>query len=210
MGHSTVKTRAKVCGITSVNDAKMTQSAGADALGLVFYEPSPRNVSIDLAKEIAYSVGPFISLVGLFVNASSDYVNQVLDSVPLHLLQFHGDESVRECEQYHRPYIKAIRMKDDVDIHQSISEYVSASGFLLDTYRKGIPGGTGEIFDWDKVPQNAEKPIIVAGGLTPDNVSEAITQTLPYGVDVSGGVELSPGVKDAKKVQEFIANVLSV
>lgn len=185
----------------------MAASAGADALGLVFYEPSPRYVAIEQAARIVSAVGPFVTTVGLFVNAQASDIYQVLASVPLQLLQFHGDESAEFCEQFQRPYIKAIRMKPELDIAQAINAYPSALGILLDAYRKGVPGGTGDTFDWARVPSthNAScPPIILAGGLTPNNVGEAVGQTQPYGVDVSGGVEQAPGQKDQQKVIKFI------
>lgn len=200
------QTRVKICGITSIEDARQAVVAGADALGLVFYEPSPRHVAIEQAREIVREVGPFVTLVGLFVNAEADYVREVLSEVPLHILQFHGDEECGFCEQFQRPYLKALRMKPGLDVDQVIATYPSAAGILLDAYRKGVPGGTGETFDWGRVPKQAARPIVLAGGLTPDNVAQAIAATHPYGVDVSGGVEASPGRKDFAKVVAFIAN----
>ncbi|MGM8225690.1 phosphoribosylanthranilate isomerase [Cellvibrio sp. ARAG 10.3] len=200
------RTRIKICGITSVTDALAAQVAGADAIGLVFYEPSPRAVDIELAREIACSVGPFVTVVGLFVDAEPAYVNTVLAQVPLHVLQFHGDETPAYCESFGRPYLKAIRMRPELDTRSAIADYPSATAILLDAYRPGIPGGTGETFDWQRVPQDSGKTIILAGGLTPANVAEAIRSTHVYGVDVSGGVESAPGQKDAAKVKEFIIN----
>ncbi len=205
--------RVKVCGITSVNDALMAAHAGADAIGCVFYEPSPRYVSIETAADIARSVGPFVSTVGLFVDASESFIHSVLEAVPLQLLQFHGNETLEFCEQFNRPYIKAIRMRPDIDVLAEVNRYPSASAVLLDAYRKGVPGGTGETFDWDRVPKasgpTSFPPIILAGGLTPENVQSAIQQTQPYAVDVSGGVESEPGKKQAQKVISFIKNTKS-
>jgi phosphoribosylanthranilate isomerase len=145
--------------------------------------------------------------VGLFVNEDKPTIEHVIHSVGLHVLQFHGDESPDFCDKFHRPYMKAVRMKADVELKQVISAYPNASGILLDAYRKGVPGGTGETFDWDRVPtQQGLPPIILAGGLTPENITAAVSKTLPYGVDVSGGVEASPGKKDPKKVVNFIKN----
>ncbi|MEO0442956.1 MAG: phosphoribosylanthranilate isomerase [Pseudomonadota bacterium] len=197
--------RVKICGITSVDDALAAANAGADAIGLVFYEHSPRYVSEQIAKQVALAVGPFVTVTGLFVNESHDKLIKILSQVPLQLLQFHGDERPEYCEQFSRPYIKAIRMREGVNVSQTINRFSSATGILLDAYRPGIPGGTGEVFDWQRVPQQASKPIILAGGLTPDNVDTAIAQTTCYGVDVSGGVELSPGIKDHQKIKDFIA-----
>ncbi|WP_189418397.1 phosphoribosylanthranilate isomerase [Cellvibrio zantedeschiae] len=198
--------RVKICGITSVADALVAVNAGADAIGLVFYAPSPRAVSIEQARAIAASVGPFVTVVGLFVNADESYVRQVLANVDLHVLQFHGDESREFCEQFQRPYMKAIRMRPDLDVVREISEHPRAAAILLDAYRPGVPGGTGETFDWDRVPNQSPRPIVLAGGLTAENVASAIRSTHVYGVDVSGGVESSPGKKDAHKVEQFIYN----
>jgi phosphoribosylanthranilate isomerase len=201
--------RVKVCGLTSVGDALAAVNAGADAIGIVFYEPSPRNVSIDIAEQIVRAVGPFVTTVGLFVNASEEAVNAVLQSVPLQLLQFHGNESAEYCEVFQRPYMKAIRLKPGIDVLQEISRYTSAVAILLDTYKKGLPGGTGETFDWKQVPTQIERklPLVLAGGLRPDNIQQAVDSTMPYGVDVSGGVEFSPGKKDPRKITQFINNV---
>lgn len=197
------KIRVKICGITSVQDAEIAVAAGADAIGLVFYAPSPRAVSVAQAREIAASVGPFVTVVGLFVNADKAFIDDVLANVALHVLQFHGDEPREFCEQFQRPYMKAIRMRPELVVESAIAEYASAAAILLDAYRPGTPGGTGDTFDWQRVP-NAAQPIVLAGGLTPENVALAIQSTQIYGVDVSGGVELAPGKKDAHKVAQFI------
>lgn len=196
----------KICGITSVTDAKMAVSAGADAIGLVFYEPSPRYISVDDAINIAQAVGPFVTVVGLFVDAPVAYVNRIIESVSLGLLQFHGDETPKYCGQFALPYMKALRMREGLDVTTAAGEYHDASAILLDAYRKGVPGGTGESFDWQRVPQNLSQHVVLAGGLKPDNAAAAIKQVQPYALDVSGGVESSPGRKDAQKVTEFIAN----
>lgn len=204
--------RIKICGITSIADAQIAVEAGADAIGLVFYERSARAVSIDQARAIAASVGPFVTVVGLFVDADKAFVQGVLANVALHVLQFHGDESFEYCEAFQRPYLKAIRMRPELDVQQAIDSYPSAVGILLDAYRLGVPGGTGETFDWQRVPAQASRPIVLAGGLTPENVALAIQSTRVdgidevYGVDVSGGVESSPGKKDAHKIEQFIHN----
>ncbi len=201
--------RIKICGITRPDDARLALRAGAHALGLVFYPRSPRAVDIEQARAVARMAGPFATLVGLFVNAAPEEIEAVLDQVPLQLLQFHGDETSDECTRYGRPYIKALRMRPELDVSAAMAEHPHASGFLLDAYRKGVPGGTGETFDWERVPRNPERPVILAGGLTPDNVSRAIIATRPYGVDVSGGVEAGPGLKDSDKVNQFIFNALN-
>lgn len=180
--------------------------AGAEALGLVFYAASPRAVAIEQARAIAFAAGPFAVVTGLFVNADPEFVAAVLQQVPLQLLQFHGDETPEYCESFSRPYMKAIRMRPELDVVAAIAEYPSASGILLDAYRPGVPGGTGETFDWARVPQQSTKPLVLAGGLTSANVAEAIRATQVYGVDVSGGVESAPGKKDHGKITSFINN----
>ena len=202
--------RVKICGITRVEDALLAVEAGADALGLVFYPPSPRNVSLEQAAEIAAAVSPFVVLTGLFVDAHPQQVDKVLGQVPLNLLQFHGSETAPYCRQFHRPYIKAVRMKPELDPLEAMAAYADARGILLDAYRPGVPGGTGDTFDWQRVPQNSERQIILAGGLTPDNVAQAIRSARPHAVDVSGGVESAPGHKDPEKVRAFIRAARSV
>jgi phosphoribosylanthranilate isomerase len=198
--------RIKICGITSVQDALLAVNAGADAIGLVFYAPSPRVVSIELAKSIALAAGPFVTVVGLFVDPEEVFVRQVLAEVPLHVLQFHGNETSAFCELFERPYLKAIRMRPELNIEKELNSYPNASAFLLDAYSPGIPGGTGETFDWKRVPQKTLRPIVLAGGLTFENVASAVSATSVYGVDVSSGVEFQPGKKDAHKIQLFIHN----
>ncbi|MEX2962759.1 phosphoribosylanthranilate isomerase [Microbulbifer sp. TYP-18] len=196
--------QVKICGITRPEDAIMAVTLGADALGMVFYPHSPRCVSIDRAAEIAAAVPPFVTLVGLFVDADAAQVREVLDRVPLNLLQFHGAESADYCQQFGRPYIKALRMKEDLDVAGTMARYPQARGLLLDAFRPGVPGGTGETFDWQRVPRDSGRQIILAGGLSPENVAQAIAIARPQAVDVSGGVEASPGCKDERKVAEFI------
>lgn len=196
--------RVKICGITSIEDALLAVDAGADALGLVFYPPSPRSVTPEQAAEIARAVSPFVVLTGLFVDAHPEQVEAVLDQVPLNLLQFHGDENAPYCRQFRRPYIKALRMKPELNPVEAMASFPDARGILLDAYRKGVPGGTGDTFDWQRVPQSSDRQIILAGGLTPANVAGAIAAARPQAVDVSGGVEVSPGRKDAAKVVAFI------
>ncbi len=195
--------RVKICGITTVEDALAAVNAGADAIGLVFYPKSPRYVTEEIAHKIAVAVGPFVTVVGLFVDADQTDVDKILAVVPLHVLQFHGNESREYCEQFRRPYMKALRMKAGLDVTAEVVKYPSASGLLLDAYRPGVPGGTGEVFDWARVPQNSSVPLILAGGLTPENVSQAVKQTQVYAVDVSGGVEKTKGIKDSEKVRDF-------
>lgn len=196
--------RSKICGITRIDDALAAVKAGADAIGFVFYAKSPRAVSVMQARAIIAALPPFVTTVGLFVNASACELNETLDAVALDLLQFHGDETPEQCEGFHRPYIKALRVKAGDDIEAACSAYKSASGILLDAYVEGVPGGTGEVFDWSLIPQGLNKPIILAGGLSADNVAQAIAQVRPYAVDVSGGVEKSKGIKDHDKIRAFM------
>lgn len=203
------RVKVKICGVTSVTDAVAIANAGADAIGLVFYEPSPRYVEPQIAREIALALPAFVNVVGLFVDAEPDEIRQVLDQVAIDTLQFHGQETERACSLYGRPYIKSIAMRPDLDVSEKIALYPSASALLLDTFVENLPGGTGQSFDWQKVPDNSQKPLILAGGLTPENVQSAIVQTRPYAVDVSGGVESSIGRKDIDKVQKFIREVLN-
>ncbi len=203
------RVKVKICGVTSVTDAVAIANAGADAIGLVFYEPSPRYVEPEVAREIALALPAFVNVVGLFVDAEPDEIRQVLERVAIDTLQFHGQETERACSLYGKPYIKSIAMRPDLDVSEMIALYPSASALLLDTFVENLPGGTGQSFDWQKVPDNSQKPLILAGGLTPENVQSAIVQTRPYAVDVSGGVESSKGKKDIDKVQKFIREVLN-
>lgn len=199
--------RVKVCGITSVADALMVSAAGADALGLVFYSKSKRNVSLQQAAEICHALPPFVTTVGLFVDAEASFVEEVIGRVPLTLLQFHGSESPEYCSQFKLPYIKAVGMKGIAasgGFAAYANQYATAQGFLVDSHAPGAAGGTGEAFDWTQVPQDYPKPIILAGGLMPENVAEAIRVSRVYAMDVSTGVETSPGVKDPIKVSAFI------
>ncbi|MFZ6047136.1 phosphoribosylanthranilate isomerase [Pseudomonas sp. CR3202] len=196
--------RIKICGITRIEDALAAVAAGADAVGLVFYPKSPRAVTPAQARAIVAALPPFVTSVGLFVDMPRAELQQVLAEVPLDLLQFHGDETPEDCGGYGRPYIKALRVKPGDDIAAAIAAYPEAAGILLDTYVAGTPGGTGEAFDWGLVPQDAAKPLVLAGGLTPENVADAVRRVRPYAVDVSGGVEASKGIKDAAKIQAFI------
>lgn len=218
-----MNTRIKICGITSVADALMVTELGADALGLMFYPPSSRAVTVTQAADIARAAGPFVTVTGVFVNAETDWVRQVLDQVPLQLLQFHGDETPEWCGQFQRPYIKARRVRAGAHMTagetaalraQLIADYQSytgAAGMLLDTQSGKAPGGTGESFNWACVPEtDAAHHWILAGGLTPDNVQSAVEQTRPWAVDVSSGVESAAGKKDREKVAAFVRAVKSV
>ncbi len=193
------RTRVKICGITRVEDAVSAVNAGADAIGLVFYEPSPRCVSVEQAQKIVAAIPPFVSVVGLFVNASKSEIEEVLSKVRLDILQFHGDETVGECEQIKMPYYKAIRVKADTNLLQYEVEFSSAKALLLDAHSESAFGGTGQTFDWNLIPKSLAKPVILAGGLTAENVASAIQQVRPYAVDVSGGVELTKGIRMWRK-----------
>ena len=201
------RTRVKICGITRVEDAISAVNAGADAIGLVFYAPSPRALTIAQAQQIVAAIPPFVSVVGLFVNAKQTEIKAVMSKVRLDILQFHGDESASDCQQINLPYYKAIRVKADTNLLQCEAEFKSAKALLLDTYSEAAVGGTGQVFDWNLIPNNLTKPVILAGGLTADNVALAIQQVRPYAVDVSGGVELNKGIKDAAKVAAFMRGV---
>ena len=207
------RTRVKICGITSTHDAHHVCSAGADSIGLVFYEKSPRNVTIAQAKEICDSLPPFVTCVGLFLNPSTDFVNSVLSEVKLDLLQFHGVETAEFCDSFSRPYIKAIGMEgisSEEEFAQETEQYIHSKGFLVDSHATGKAGGTGKTFDWKNVPQQQQKPIILAGGLNPENIGDALRQLELYGVDLSSGVESQPGIKDPEKIKNLMNEVYRV
>ena len=198
--------RVKICGITRLQDLRTACEAGADALGFVFYEKSPRFVSIEAAAELVDALPPFVQSVGLFVDADPAFVESVLRGVPLDLLQFHGDEAPADCARYGRPWIKAVRVNRNTDLLKCAADFNAARGLLLDAWVPGVQGGTGERFDWDLIPPQLSGPVILSGGLTPGNVAEAIGRVHPWAVDVSSGVEISKGIKDAHKIAQFIAN----
>lgn len=204
-----MRTRVKICGITRPEDASAAVAHGCDAIGLVFYAPSPRHVPIEVASAIAAALPPFVHAVGLFVDAAPDEVREVLREVRLDLLQFHGDESPEYCRQFGVPYLKAVRVRPETNLLQYAAAYADAKALLLDAYVSGTPGGTGTTFDWSLIPQDFPIPIILAGGLDAGNVSAAIQQCRPYAVDVSGGVERQKGIKDADKIAAFMRGVLN-
>ena len=201
------KTTVKICGLTRAEDAIAAAELGAHALGFVFYPPSPRHISARRAAEIIRALPPFVTTVGLFVNANADDVTSVIDEVPLGLLQFHGDETSDYCAQFRRPYIKALRVRPGVDLLQYALQYESARGLLLDAFVAGVPGGTGESFDWNLIPTKLPLSIVLSGGLNNGNVIEAIRRVRPCAVDVSSGIESSPGIKDARKMNVFFKGV---
>lgn len=200
------RTRIKICGITRPDDAVEAQKLGVDALGLNFFQQSSRYISAERAKEITGEVSALTALVGLFVNPEPAQVESVLEKVPLNLLQFHGDEDDKFCNQFQLPWIKALRVRDFQSIGTQVESYPHARGILLDSYVAGEPGGTGKIFDWSSIPA-MKSPYVLAGGLTPENVREAIVCARPYAVDVSSGVESAPGIKDADRMRAFVEAV---
>ncbi|WP_300440780.1 phosphoribosylanthranilate isomerase [Zoogloea sp.] len=200
------RTRIKICGLTREEDVRAAVSAGADAIGFVFYPPSPRFVSFERAAELARLIPPFVTTVGLFVNAGRDYVENALEAVPLQVLQFHGDETEADCVGYGLPYIKAGRMRPGLDLLKYAASFPCAQGLLLDAFVEGYGGG-GEAFDWSLIPSGLPLPLILSGGLHAGNVAEAVRCVQPWAVDVSSGVEAAKGIKDADRITEFVAGV---
>jgi phosphoribosylanthranilate isomerase len=201
-----VRTRVKICGITRPQDGVAAARAGADAIGLVFYPPSPRFLSVERAREIREALPPFVQPVALFVNADAAQVAQVIGRVHPSLLQFHGEETPEFCAQFGVPYVKACRVAPGVDLLKYLRAFSSASGWLLDAHVEEY-GGVGASFDWSLVPENLERPLVLSGGLTRDNVAAAVRRVRPWAVDVSSGVESAKGIKDAAKIAAFIAEV---
>lgn len=200
------RTRVKICGLTRVDDVDAAVAAGADAIGLVFYPPSPRFVESSLARELARRVPPFVTLVGLFVNPEPASVEAVLAQVPLQLLQFHGDETDAECARYGRPFVKAARMRPGFDLLNYAASFPNAGALLLDAFVDGYGGG-GKVFDWSLIPPSLPLPLILSGGLDADNVGDAVARVRPFAVDVSSGVEQAKGLKDPAKIMAFMAGV---
>ncbi len=201
------RTRVKICGITRLEDALCAVEAGADSLGFVFYSKSPRAIEPQAAAEIIRKLPAFVTTTGLFVDADAEYIDLVIRETRIDLLQFHGDESPEFCNSFSRPFIKALRMKPGLNLNNEYQRYSDSQAILLDAYRPGVPGGTGEVFDWDLIPTPHKAPLILAGGLTCDNVAQAVEVVQPFAVDVSGGVEQSKGIKDAVKIVKFINEV---
>ena len=202
-----MRTRVKICGLTRVQDAVFAERLGVDALGLVFYPPSPRNVEIEQAAEIVKALPAFISVVALFVDENEQRIRDVLDCVSIDVIQFHGGETAEYCRLFNRPYVKAIQMRGNIDIQSLADEFHDTSGLLLDAYHPAVKGGSGHRFDWDLIPEECSLPIILAGGLEPENVKQAVQSVRPYAVDVSSGVEAEKGIKDAKKMASFVNEV---
>ncbi|WP_031433155.1 phosphoribosylanthranilate isomerase [Methylomarinum vadi] len=199
-----MRTRVKICGFTREEDAVYAARLGVDAIGLVFYPPSPRNINLDKASAIIEALPAFVTVVALFVDAGEERIREVLDRLPVDCLQFHGDETPAQCRIYGKPYMKAIRMKENVDMAGIVRQYHDASALLLDAYHPGLKGGSGNGFDWSLIPRDCALPIVLAGGLTPDNAPRAIAEVRPYALDVSSGVESEKGIKDAAKMAAFI------
>jgi len=201
------RTRVKICGFTQIEDVSNAVTLGVDALGFVFVESSPRCVKIEQVKAMIQQLPPFVQTVGLFMDQSEQEIHEVLQEVPLNLLQFHGNEASEFCAQFKMPYIKAIPMGGGVDVLEYAAQHVESIGFLLDSHAFGESGGSGDVFDWEKIPRGFDRPLILAGGLNIDNVSEAVRQVKPYAVDVSSGVEAAKGIKDQEKMAAFIRGV---
>ena len=203
------RTRVKICGITRPEHAKAAAGAGADAIGLMFYEPSPRYVTRARAREVCAALPPLVSIVGVFVNPGPRDIETVVEDLPVDLLQFHGEEPPELCAGAGRPYVKAVRVRTRDDIVEAADRYSDARALLLDARHDTLWGGTGSQFDWSVVPDDVGRPIVLAGGLTPENVAGAIRLVRPFAVDVSGGVESAPGEKDVQSMERFMKEVAS-
>ena len=205
-----MRVRIKICGITRVVDAAVAARLGVDAVGLVFYPKSPRHVSVEQARELVAGLPAFVTVTALFLDPGREAVQQVLDKVRVELLQFHGVEPAEFCRSFGRPYIKAVPMGSQADLTEYAQRHAQAAALLLDSHATGHKGGTGVSFDWSAVPKVGGPPLILAGGLKPENVGTAIRIVQPYGVDVSSGVESAPGIKDADKMAAFVREVNNV
>lgn len=201
-----MRVRVKICGITRPEDARAAARAGADAVGLVFWEGSSRHLSLEAAERVVRDLPAFVARTALFMDASAEAVKAVIDRLPVDLLQFHGSENEAFCARFGKPYIKALGMRGGTDVAEMAAGYPTASGLILDGHAPGQPGGGGQRFDWRRIP-SLERPVILAGGLTPGNVGEAVTVARPWAVDVSSGVEGAPGIKDARLMERFIDEV---
>ena len=204
-----MKTRIKICGLTREEDVEAAIAAGADAIGFVFYPASPRYVAPQRAAELARRIPPFVDVVGLFVNEAPEIVRATCDFVPINLLQFHGDEDANYCRQFVRPYLRAARVRPGLDLVEFARSFPDARGLLLDAFVEGYGGG-GHVFDWTLIPPSLPAYLVLSGGLTVDNVSDAMRRVRPVAVDVSSGVEMSKGIKDHAKIAAFVAAVRAV
>ncbi|CEP35883.1 MULTISPECIES: phosphoribosylanthranilate isomerase [unclassified Halomonas] len=200
-----IRTRIKFCGFTRGEDIDRAVALGVDALGFVMWPKSARSVSVEQLAALSARVPAFVTRVGLFVDQPAELIEQCLPY--LDMLQFHGNETPEECQRFALPWMKALRMRDEIDLAHEAERYHQAQALLLDAYRPGTPGGTGEIFDWSRIPANLAKPVILAGGLSAANIADAVRQVAPYAVDVSGGIEASHGCKDADKMASFVRYV---
>lgn len=201
------RTRVKICGFTRPDDAALAVRLGADAVGLVFYPPSPRNLDVETARKIVSALPPFATVVGLFVDEDESVVRTILEQVRIDLIQFHGEENPDYCRRFGKPYVKAVRMRSETDLARVVDAYPDAAGFLLDAWHPEAKGGTGHRFDWELIPRELRQTVISAGGLTPRNVEDALRAVRPYAVDVSSGVEAGKGIKDADKMAAFLEQV---
>ncbi len=199
--------RIKICGITRVEDALAAAQLGAHAIGLVFFAGSPRAVTPQQARDIIAALPPFVVPVGLFVNVDAQTVRAAIAAAPVQLLQFHGDETPQYCASFGLPYLRAVRVKQDVDLLQYAREFHTACGLLLDAYVDGVHGGTGATFDWSLIPRDLPVPVVLSGGLHAENVAEAVRRVRPWAVDVSSGVESAKGIKDVRKMEAFMTGV---
>ncbi|TDR82098.1 phosphoribosylanthranilate isomerase [Paludibacterium purpuratum] len=196
--------RVKICGITRPADGAEAARLGADAIGLVFYDKSPRHVTLDAAHAVVAALPPFVSVVALFVDPAREEVERVVAALPIDVLQFHGDETPAFCRSFQRPYLKAVRMRPGVDLAAVAGEYADARGLLVDAFVDGVHGGTGTRFDWSLLPADLPVPLVLSGGLDEHNVADAVHRVRPAAVDVSSGVEVSKGIKDAGRMAAFI------
>lgn len=201
------RTRIKICGITKLSDALSIAEQGADSIGLVFHPKSPRFIGLDAAREIRNAVPPFVTITALFMDETEEWISEVLSAINPDCLQFHGEEPEPDCVQWNQPYIKSISMGSAVDVAAYALQYFSAQGFLFDSNAAGRQGGSGDTFDWSKIPLSFDRPLVLAGGLNPVNVADAVSQVRPWGVDVSTGVEVSKGVKDLNLINQFFQEV---
>lgn len=201
------RTRVKICGITRSEDARAACRFGADAVGLIFYPPSPRGIELEQASVIRSGLPPFVTVVGVFVNPETEFVKRAIRELSLDVIQFHGDEDAGFCASFEKPYIKSVQVRNGVDLHRFSRDYSDARALLFDSFETGLRGGTGNTFDWSLIPDDLDKPFILAGGLAPDNVAAAVSAVKPFAVDGNGGVESSPGIKDHGKIEAFIREV---
>jgi len=202
-----MRTRVKICGFTTIDEAVYAANLGVDAIGLVFYPQSPRNVSLKQATKIVTALPAFTTVVALFVDETETIIRQVLNNIAIDCLQFHGHETPQACRLYNKPYIKAFSMRETTNVEQLAIDYHDASALLLDAYHPQAQGGTGERFDWDLIPKQCNLPLVLAGGLTPENAKQAIIKVNPYALDVSSGVEIKKGIKERTKITAFIKEV---